>query len=338
MAVRLQNLIYAVSTNKQTNISTAASTFIRLRKLNAVIHTPTYGTETDKDEIGKGTEFITQVFPTAYDIGGTIEKYGSAEWVTWAWAYALGNVSYGGGVYTILPIDPTVTIETPYFSLVQQLSEGGSTAIDELYYGCAVEDVTTAFNYGPGRQSVRTTVTFNGSGNNVSPSGATIPSSPLTEHYMLSQSMTATINGTDYVGGKTLLSGTLGWKNNRILAAGFFPGSGTLNNAAVRGRIEIGSRVPTFTFRARLLHTSPEYGLLISQNESNTPGTASLVLTYDGTHTVTWTWPQITYQMVERGEDNGIVTVDVTVAPQYNTADNAPLTMSAQCGITGIAQ
>lgn len=337
MAVRLQNLIFALSSSKQTDIATAASTFLRFRKLNAVIHTPTYGTETDKDEIGKGTEFITQVFPTAYDIGGSIEKYGSAEFVTWAWAYGLGNVSYGGGIYTLVPIDPTVTLETPYFSLVQQLNEGGSSAIDELYYGCAVESVNTVFNYGPGRQSVRTTVAFNGSGKNVNPSGATIPSTPQTEHYMLSQSMTATINGTDYVSGKTLLSGSIGWNNNRMLAQGFFPGSGTQNNAAIRGRIEIGNRVPTFTFRARLLHTSPEYGLLISQNQNNTTGTASLTLTYDSTHTVTWTFPQITYSAVERGEDNGIVTVDVTVAPQFNVSANAPMTMSAQCGITGIA-
>ena len=335
MATRLQSLIYALSVDSQPDIVTAAQTFLRWRKLNQVLHTPSYMTENDEDEIGKGNEFITQVFPTYYDTKGPIEKYGSAEFVTWAWAFALGKISYAGGIYTIDPIDPTVTLELPYFSLVQQLNEGGDTAIDELYYGCAIDTVSTVFDYNPGRQSVKTTVDWQGSGNNISPSGATIPSTPETEHYMLSQSMTATINGTNYVSGKTLLSGVLAWRNN-FIPTGFFPGSGTLNNAAIRGRIEIGKRRPTFTFKARLLHNSPEYGLLISQNQNNTTGTASLTLTYDSTHTVTWNFPQITYQAVERGEDNGIVTVEVTVAPQFNAADNYVVQVLAQCGITGI--
>lgn len=338
MPWRIQNLVNAVGQNKQSNISTVGGTFLRFTKLNARIETNQYGTETNKDEIGKGNEFTTQVFPTAWDVSGSLEKYGSAEFVTWAWAYALGNVAYASGAYTLTPIDPTVTLELPYFSFVQQGNEGGSAAVDEVYIGCAIEDVSTVFTYGPGRQSVKTTVNFHGSGVMTSPSGITVPA-VQTEHNMLSQSMAVTINGTDYVAGKTILGGTMAWKNNLLLAPGYFPGSGVTTNgfsggaAAVRGRMEIGNRVPTFTFRARMLHNSPEYAALIAQ----TTGTAVITLTYDGTHTTTWTWEQIAYQALVRGEDNGIVTVDVTVAPQFSNSTGI-LSISSQCGIVGIAQ
>ena len=332
MPARVQSLVYGLGLNKQTSISSPGSTFLRFRKLNMDIHTPEYTTETDKDEIGKGNEFISEVFPVAYTASGRVEKYGSAEYMTWAWAYALGNVTFGSGIYTIVPIDPTVTLELPYFSIVQQLGEGGGMAVDEVYVGNAVEDVTTTYNYGTGRQSCKTTVNWAGSGRNTEPSGITVPS-VLAEHYMLSASMAANINGTDYVAGKTLLNGTMAWKNNLAVGAGYFPGSGLVNNAAVAGRLEIGNRVPTFTFTARLLHTSTEYAALIAQ----TTGTATITFTYDGTHTVTFTWEQLSYQAVTKGEEGGIVTVQVTGAPQFNSV-NGVVSVSAQCGLTGVAQ
>src|SRR6185436_11604570 len=106
--------------------ATASATYNRWRKIDAGIPTLNYGTETDKDEIGKGNEFISQVFPTAWDVSDNrIEKFGSAEFTAWAWAYALGNVQLATGLYTIKPLDPAVTIELPYFTIVNQLPEGG---------------------------------------------------------------------------------------------------------------------------------------------------------------------------------------------------------------------
>ncbi len=332
MPARIQSLIYALGLGKQSDIATVASSFLRFRKLNMDIHTPHYGTENDAAEIGKGNEFISQVFPTAYDMSGRVEKFGSAEFMTYALAYGLGGVSYGAGTYTITPIDPATTLELPYFSLVQQLPEGGGEAVDEVYVGCAMEEVSVAFSYGPGRQSVRVNASYNGSGRVTIPSGITVPA-VQSEHYMLSQSMAVTINGHDYVGDKTILSGTMGWKNNLNLNAGYFPGAGVVNSAAVRGRMEIGARVPTFQFTARLLRTSPEYAALIAQ----TTGTAVITFTFDGTHTVTFTWQKMSYQMVERTEADGIVAVTVTGAPQFD-ATNGILTVTAQCGIVGIAQ
>jgi hypothetical protein len=150
---------------------------------------------------------------------------------------------------------------------------------------------------------------------------------------MLSQSMAATINGIDYVANKTLLSGTIGWKNNLLLNAGFFPGSGVVNSAAVRGRIEYGPRVPTVQFTARLLKTSNEYANLIAQN--NNPVT--ITFTFDATHFITFTFTNAVINAVDRGETDGIVDVVVTILPTYADTLAHFLTVTAKCGIDGIA-
>lgn len=333
MPTRVQSLAYGLGSAKQANIGTASGTFNRFRKLNMDIHTLDYKTENDKDEIGKGNEFITQVFPVAWDLQGRIEKFGSAEFTLWAWAYALGIPGGSAGTYSITPIDPGTTLELPYFSVVQQLQEAGSPAIDEAYLGCSVESVETIFNYGPGRQSLKTNCDIVGSGQHTIPSGVTLPA-VLAENYMLSSSAAITINGVDYVSNKTALSGTMGWKNNLLLNAGYFPGSGLVTNAAVRGRIEIGNRVPTLTFTCRLLNTSAEFAALVAQ----TTGTAVLTFTFDPSHNITFTYPSISYETVQRTEADGIVAVTVSVAPKFDTVTSTVLTVSGQCGVTDLSR
>lgn len=330
MPTRVQSLAYGLGSAKQADITTASATFNRFRKLNMDIHTLDFKTENDKDEIGKGNEYITQVFPVAWDVQGRIEKYSSAEFALWAWAYAMGKVNLSGGLYTITDIDPGVTLENPYFSVVQQLNEGGAAAIDETLIGCSIDGVETVFNYGPGRQSLKTNVDFLGSGNHALPSGVVLPA-VLAENYMLSSSAAVTINGYDYVSSKTLLSGTLGWKNNLLANAGYFIGSGTVGGAAVRGRQEIGNRMPTFNFSARLLNNSPEFASLIAQ----TTGTAVLTFTFDATHFITFTFTSVSFESVKRGEADGIVTVEVVVAPKFTTSI---LTVTGKCDIADIAQ
>jgi hypothetical protein len=136
MPARVQQLIMGLGKGKQTNISTAGSTFLRFKKLDTGLTTPKPVFENDAAEIGKGHEFITQTFPSHYEIANRLDKYASAEFVTWAVAFALGNITQTGSVapytYTITPINPGVTLELPYFSLVEQVAEGGGNAIDDF--------------------------------------------------------------------------------------------------------------------------------------------------------------------------------------------------------------
>ena len=336
MAARVQQLIIGLGSGKQASISAAAATFLRFKKLDTSLTTPKPVFENDAAEIGKGHEFITQTFPSHYDVGNRIEKYASAEFVTWAVAYALGNIAQTGSsapyTYTITPLNPGTTLELPYFSLVEQVAEGGGNAIDNLHVGCAMEDFTYQFNYGPGRASSKMTVNWVGSGLLTTPSGITVPAL-TTENNMLAASMALTINGVDYVGSKRILSGSIGWKNNLLLNAGFFPGSGLQNGLQVRGRMEVGARVPSFQFTARLLSGSPEYATLVNQ----TTGTAVLSVQHDAGNSVTFTFQQMAFQMAENTEADGIVAVTVTGAPQYN-ATNGVLSVVTKCGLTGIAQ
>jgi hypothetical protein len=322
---------------KQTNISTAGATFLRFKKLDTSLTTPKPVFENDAAEIGKGHEFITQTFPSHYEVGNRLEKYASAEFVTWAASYALGNIAQVGSAapytYTITPINPGVTLELPYFSLVEQVAEGGGSAVDNLYVGCAIEDFTYQFNYGPGRASSKMTVNWVGSGLLTTPSGITVPALTA-ENDMLAASMSLSVNGVDYVATKRILSGSVGWKNNLLLNAGFYPGSGLQNGLQVRGRMEIGARVPSFQFTARLLAGSPEYTTLVNQ----TTGTATLSVQHDANNSVTFTFPQMAFQVAENAEADGIVAVTVTGAPQYSNSQNTVMSVTTLCGVAGIAQ
>jgi hypothetical protein len=339
MASRIQNKILGLGLHRQADIVTPNATFIRFRQLNAELAPTGFLTENDAGEIGKGNEFIsnTGVYPVSYNPLARIDKYSSAEFMTWAFAFALGGVTETTGVYTIVPTDPCGNgLELPYFTVVEQVCESGGTSLDNSFVGCAIEDVTYDFNYGPGRQSGRVTCNWVGSGKMITPSGITVPA-VVAEHYMLTGSMQLTINGINYVTAKTILSGQIAWKNNLLVGAGFYPGSGMQNGAAIRGRLEIGVRAVTFTFTARLLKTSQEYAMLINPPVSPT-NTATVTVSFDATHTMTFTFPCIQYESVVNGEQDGIVNVTVSVAPKNDPTLLVPMSITSQCGITGIAQ
>src|SRR6516164_4267197 len=149
MATRIQNKILGVSQGKQTKIKTAKLTnLLRFRQLNAELAPSGFLTENDAAEVGKGNEFIQGVFPVSFNPLGRIEKYASAEFMNWAWAFALGKNTFATGVYTATPIDVcTDGMELPYFTVVEQVCEGGASALANAYVGCAIEDVEYTFNY-----------------------------------------------------------------------------------------------------------------------------------------------------------------------------------------------
>ena len=344
MAARVQQLVLGLSTGKQTDIATAKSTgFLRFKKLNSDLTSPGFGTENDAAEFGKGNEFISAagVFPTAWSHGNRLEKYASAEWVAWVMAFALGSVSEtphnasapapAYSTYVITPIDPATTLILPYFTLIEQVPEGGSTAIDNMFVGCALEDFAFDFNYGPGRASAKLTANWVGSGKLTQPSGIVVPAT-LAENYMLSQSATVSIVTVDYVANGTILAGSIGWKNNLLLGAGFYPGSGLQSGAAIRGRMEIGARVPTLQFTARLLSSSTEYTKLIAQ----TTGTVTITFTYDAYDSVSFVFQSVSFEAVENVDVDGIVAVRVTCAPKWH-ATNGLLTVTAKSQVQGIA-
>jgi hypothetical protein len=342
---RLQELLIGFGKGKQIDIATAnlVANIWQLKKLNAQLANPKLNTENDADEYGKGHEFATQTFKTSWDVSGTLEKYLSAEVSAWAMAFGLGKVVKSGTTpnftYTCTPLFPANgdASELPYFSFVEQIRPGAGVVLDRMAVGCAVEGWTITVGSGPGRANSKITVEFVGSGKLTDPSGITLPAATL-EKLLPSASLALSINGTDYVTNKNVVSVETSWKNNIRLDAGFFPGSGfqTTGDAttgAIRGRLEFGNRQGALKFTARFDNTSTE----LTKLKAQTTGTAAITLTFDANNSLAITWQKVSFATAELGETDQIVTVAVEATPMYDST-NGIVSAVAKCGVDGICQ
>ncbi len=343
---KTREILIGMGFAKQADIATpnTAVGIFSMKKLNTSFATPKLNTENDALELGKGHEFATQIFNTSWDVQGQIEKYLSSDFAAWVMAFSLGNVVKSGTtpnfIYTCKPLyTPTDGIELPYFSFVEQIRPGAGTQIvDHMAIGCAIEDWTLTVGSGPGRANSKLVANFVGSGLYVEPSGITLPTM-MVDKLLPSASLLCTINGTDYVSSKNIVSLEATYKNNLALDAGFFPGSGfqtadTPASGAVRGRMEVGDRTIGLQFVARFEHGSDE----LTKLKSQTQGVATVELNYDTNNDLLLTYQQVTFQVVDLTDTNGIVTVQVTCLPMWNATANGVLTAVAKCNTDGIAQ
>lgn len=346
MPARIQGLGIGLGINQQgglgtPSITTASTVIDKWRKLDKTVPFLLAGTETDKEEIGKGNEWITQVFKTAKQPSGlTFDKYGSAEWLLWSFGFGLGVCTVSSGLYTIHPLDPGITLELPYTTVVAQLAEGGGSAIDVAMLGCQVRTVDLQFHYGPTRASVKCNTSLAGSGISTLPSGVPLPSSPVSEAFMSASSMAISVNGVDYVSSKQVLMGSITWDNNQILPLMFTPGSGVDSDGfAVGNRIFIGDRNVKLTFTAFLEASSTQYAALVAQST----GVTTVTFTFDATHYVTFTFPITSFETVEDVQEEGIVAVTCTMAPRYDSTvvgglANSVMYITGKCGLSNICQ
>ena len=134
---RLQEVQICFGKKKQADIATAqvAADMWRFSKLNAALINPKLATENDAEEYGKGHEFPSATYKTAWDVGTTLEKYLSAEIGAWAVAFGLGKVVKSGAgpyVYTCTPLMPSAgdAAELPYLSYVEQIRPGAGVVLD----------------------------------------------------------------------------------------------------------------------------------------------------------------------------------------------------------------
>ena len=99
MPARIQQKVLLLSQGKQSAIATlyaGSPGYLQFTQLDSDLATPNFQTESNAPEIGKGHEFATQQFATVFDPAASLDKYGSVEWSTWAWAFALGGVTVAG--------------------------------------------------------------------------------------------------------------------------------------------------------------------------------------------------------------------------------------------------
>jgi len=282
-------------------------------------------------------------YKTAWKFGVSLEKYLGAEIGTWAVAFGLGKVVKSGAgnfVYTCTPLMPANgdAAELPYLSYVEQIRPGAGVVIDRQAVGMAVETFQISIGSGPGRANSKITIELVGSGKVVdSATGITMPAAQ-TEKLLPSASLTLSINGTDYVTNKNIVSLETGWKNNIRMDSGFFPGSGFQtagdgSTGAIRGRLEFGNRQGNLKFVARFMNGSDEYTKLKAQ----TTGTAVITLTYDANNSLQLTWQKVAYSVVEIAETDQILTVAVDCVPMYDSSLGI-LTAVGKCGVDAICQ
>jgi len=329
----------AFGKKKQSALQTAnvLADLWKLSKVNASLSAVEFVTESNKDDIGKGHEFETQSFPSHWNISGSIEKYASAEFAAWAFAYALGTAVKTGTtphwIYTIVPLEPvTGGIELPSFSFLEAIRQAADPVIDRMAVGCVIEDLAYTLQSGPGRANHKIVVNFVGCGKLTEPSGITHPA--ITAETSLPGSSAAiTINSVDYVTAKDFVSLELGWKNNLRLDSGHYPGSGTQSGASIMGRLEHGDRELTMKFVARFMHDSAELTKLLNQ----TAGTATISTQSDAENHLLITLHQAVFRSAVIGETDGVVTVAVECGPQYH-ATNGIISVVAETEVTDICQ
>jgi hypothetical protein len=341
---RGQQLQFGLGITKQTasNVINSSANIYRWRKLNASIPYQVYHTENDATEIGKGTEFAQNVYLTSTEPAAqTIDKYGSVEFTLWGWSFALGPtlatpISAGNIGYSIIPLDPAYNLEPNYFTLASIIQSGSPTtySVGLGQVGCAVEQVTSEFKFGPGRASFKTNVEYAGLGvqyNNGSGQYTTALPPTLQENYMLGASLAITlVSGAttiNYISNKSILSGTMTWKQNLNMPMRYLPGSGfDANNFQIGDRFLIGERVPGLMFTVFLDENSLEYAALIAQ--STWAVTISLYYPAAGAfipgtsgYGVRWSYATANFEMVETVTESGFVAVTCRMMPLFSGAE-----------------
>lgn len=284
-------------------------------KTNPALSTVTPATETNALDIGKGDEFPTQVFPVSMDVACPIEKYLCSEFAAWMFAFGLGACTKTGTApaitYECTPADSGVAcLQLPAFTIVEQIRTGASSVADRMLVGNVINDFTLTIESGPGRNNARVAVNCVGSGKVVSPSGIVVPP-PVDEHNLNAAGASIIINGIDYVLNQTMISLEVRWNNNVRLDSGYYPGSGTFNGFATRGRMEWGDRTCEIVLRARACPGSAEYNALLAMDG----GPATIEVVGTAPHKITLDFPEVMYTSVVNGEAEGIVTVETTLVP-----------------------
>ena len=316
----LRELLIGFGKAKQTDIVTANSApqVWRLGKLNHDVANPRYITEDDAQELGKGHEFAAALHKSHIESGPhTLEKHLSSQFAAWLFAFGLGKVVKSGTgpyTYTCTPINTaTDGMELPYFTYLEQIRPGASAVLDNTLVGCAIASFRIEINSGPGRTNAKATVEFAHSGKKGDPPGITLPAA-TTENLLNAYSLACTVNGVDYVAAKNFVSLTMSWDNAFRETTDFYPGSGQQDGYQIKGRMEVGDRVPSFSMVARFKNGSTE----LEKVRDLTTGTAVFGLTADANNSMQVTWQKLGFSVAEIRETDGIVTVEITGKPMYH--------------------
>jgi len=320
--IRETKIAFGFKTQSDLATANAVAEIWSLTKTNPALMVVNPVNEDDANDIGKGDEFPTQTFPSNIDCSVPIEKYCSSEFMAWLFCFTTGKASKTaagtGFTYAAVPSDPVVNcINLPAFTYAEQIRTPPDSVIDRAAIGMVVNDWTLTMESGPGRANCRVSVNCVGTGKIAAPSTYTPWPAITPEHFLNAASATINIIGIDYVLAQSFISLTFRWNNNVRLPSGYYPGSGTQNNYAIRGRMEYGNRECSLEFVARAAKGSPEYLALIASPQTEGPVTVTVTGATIGAgpqkNNFTISIPRAVFSAVTNGEADGICTVQCTV-------------------------
>lgn len=335
MATNIRQIKIGISKTKQTDIETKVTEtddFLVFRWNDPVVPIPQFINESDENDLGKGSEFATQLFPSHKTGQFTLTGHLSSEKLAWAAVFGLGKFVKSGAdptlTYTCNEYDPVADgIERPHCTIVVQIPGSG---VDLAVVGCVVTGFRVTLRSGPGRDNAQIAIDFRMSGRDVQPSDVTLPAA-TTEHFLNAASLTGTVVGVDYVALKRFVNIEWGWQTETDEEGSIFPGSGTQDGFAVAGRIEDTRRVPIFNMQARLAADSAELAALKAQ----TTGVVTIDQTSSAAEEYLATFQKLGFETAEVGNANGIVTIQVTGRAMQH-ASNGVIDIVAETAIDDI--
>ena len=236
------------------------------------------------------------------------------------------------------PQDPNVSRQLPATTLVEKVGN----AVDALYPSCIVESFGLK---GEGIDRITSTFGLRGSGKRITPSTlafATHVHPAASQKYFFNSQVSLTVadagtldNSTAYGVAKRLESWEINIDNQLLADDGYRPGSTDFQNAgdttsgAIRSECLFGERSITGMFVVRVDSGSDEYTALKSQS----PLDFKIVLTgpliaSTFHHSLSIESALMSYEAIEYGERNGIVTLQIKPKFLYDTTTGKILTIT----------
>jgi hypothetical protein len=307
-AQRIEAMEWAYSTKKQEDYDTAVldADLDQAHPIREVsVGQMTKEIRSDRETIGKGHEFATNVWEVARDTRFTRTFDGSSDILGWLFAFAMGKVT------TVFDPATEGTSQLPTTTIVEKVSAGIKRAVLSL----AVAGVNVS---GEGFEQLAVTGEFIGSGQTTS-SSLTMPSL-VAAAYLASNYATIKMGDSAEDISTRVRNWSVALANNTKEGRGYFPSSGLY-----RGRLEIGSRSIVPTIVLDLDATSD----ILTDFEANTEIALEIYCEGEYTegssykHYLRMRFPNMQYRAVLIEEDEGMLTYNVTFDEEtvlYNAA------------------
>lgn len=330
----IQEVKLAIGKHKQATLQTpmVAADMISLAQTNRDLPLPEMTTESNADDMGKGTPFATQIFKLAARSGGPIEARLSSVWAAMAGVFGIGLTSKsaaGAGFKYSCSVGTTfaaLEADMPTTGIVATCRQGANDVFDYHLIGLACEEINLSLKTGIGRDTATIRTSWIGCGKFANPSTITMPAA-TTEHGLNIGGATAlTLLGTNYVSNLRFLSCEFNWKNNIKVDQNYVPGGGTQDGYNIMGRMRRGTPAATFRATVEIVDGSTEWAAFLA----GTTGTVVLTIVGDAIdgsndHKLSLTLQQTQIKAHRWTESDGLIVADLEFDVQLHASNGVLL-------------